>query len=75
MRKKMDISKEKRIELRDKIKAYFQNERDEEIGDLAASLILDFVIEELAPEFYNQGIFDAYKYFSDRTEDILGLQR
>jgi uncharacterized protein (DUF2164 family) len=75
MRKKMDINKEKRIELRDKIKAYFQNERDEEIGDLAASLILDFVIEELAPEFYNQGIFDAYKYFSDRTEDILGLQR
>jgi uncharacterized protein (DUF2164 family) len=75
MRKNMDISKEKRIELRDKIKAYFQNERDEEIGDLAASLILDFVIEELAPEFYNQGIFDAYKYFSDRTEDILGLQR
>ena len=41
------------------IKNYFLKGREEEIGDLAAGLMLDFIIEELAPEFYNQGIQDA----------------
>lgn len=38
-----------------KIKSYFLNEREEELGDLAAGLILEFIIDELGMEFYNQG--------------------
>lgn len=45
--------------------AYFLNERDDDLGDLAASLILDFFMEKLAPEFYNQGVYDSYKYMSE----------
>jgi len=36
------------------IKNYFINERDEELGDLASSKILDFIIDELLLDFYNQ---------------------
>lgn len=35
------------------IKAFFQNERDEEIGDLAAMLFVGFILKELGPVFYN----------------------
>lgn len=71
---KIKLSKEKKKEMTSAIKDYFLNERDEELGDLASSLILDFIIDELAPEFYNQGVYDSYKYISDRNEDLLALQ-
>lgn len=72
---KFKITKEKRDEMIAAIKAYYLDERDEEIGDLAASMVLDFIMEELAPEFYNQGVYDAYKYMNDRVEDLLGIQK
>lgn len=71
----LKISKEKREHMNLKIKSYFQKERDEELGDLASDLILDFIIKELAPEFYNQGVYDAYQYMNDRLEDVLGMQK
>ena len=57
------------------IKNYFSKEREEEIGDLAAGLILDFILEKLAPEFYNQGIDDAHTYMQDAAEDLLSIRK
>lgn len=68
------ISKEKKDEMTAAIKRFFLEQRDEEIGDLASNLILHFMIEELAPEFYNQGVYDAYKYMLDKSEDLLAIQ-
>lgn len=67
------ISKEAREEMIASIKNYFEKERDEELGNLAAGLILDFITEELAPEFYNQGIYDSYKFMNVRCEDLMTL--
>lgn len=75
MKKTFDISKEKRETLKNEIKTYFYEERDEELGDLAAGMILDFFMDKLAVEFYNQGIEDSYKYIIDRAEDLLGIQK
>lgn len=72
---KIQLTKEKRDEMISAIKEYFYNEREEELGDLASSLILCFIIEELAPEFYNQGVYDSYKYMNDRIEDLLSIQK
>lgn len=67
------LDKEKRQEMISSIKNYFEKERDEELGDLAAGMILDFITEELANEFYNQGVNDAYKFMNVRCEDLLTL--
>ncbi|MPN34046.1 hypothetical protein SDC9_181538 [bioreactor metagenome] len=72
---KIKLSKEKRDAMISQVKEYFYNEREEELGDLAAGLIVDFITEKLAPEFYNQGVFDSYVYMNDRVEDLLGIQR
>ena len=69
------ISREKRDEMVSAIKNYFLTEREEEIGDLAADLILEFIIEEIAPEFYNQGVYDSYKYMENMREDLLSIQK
>ncbi len=71
---RIKLTKEQREDMVSAIRNYFLKEREEELGDLAASLILDFIIEELAPEFYNQGVYDSQKYMSERVEDLLSIQ-
>lgn len=71
---KIKLTKEKKEDMISAIKNYFLNEREEELGDLASNLMVNFIIEELAPEFYNQGVYDSYKYMNDRNEDLLSIQ-
>ena len=71
----LKVTKERRDEMISLIKNYFLKERDEEIGDLAAGLILDFILEKLAPEFYNQGVYDSHQYIKDAAEDLLSIQK
>jgi uncharacterized protein (DUF2164 family) len=75
MRNEIKLTKEKKAELIKIIKAYFEKERDEELGDLAASIFLDFITTEIGPEFYNQGVLDSYRYINEKTEDLLGIQK
>ena len=71
---KIKLTKEQKEDMISAIKNYFLNEREEEIGDLASNLMLNFIIEELAPEFYNKGVYDSYKYMTERSEDLLSIQ-
>lgn len=75
MKTKFEVSKDKKDYMISEIKSYFAKERDLDLGDLAATLILDFFIEKLAQEFYNQGVEDSYKYMSGSLEDLLGIQK
>ncbi len=75
MSNKIELSKEKKEKMISAIINYFQKERDEEIGYLAATLILDFFTEKLAAEFYNQGVYDSYQRMSQMIEDLLELQK
>lgn len=73
--KKIELEKEVRKQAVEDIKTYFSNEREEEIGDLGAGLLLDFIIEEIGPVLYNQGIKDAHLFLSERLEDLYGLEK
>lgn len=70
-----NIGREKRNEMVQSIKRYFEREREESIGDLAAGLLLDFFADELAAEFYNQGVYDSYMYMNNKVEDLMGIQK
>jgi uncharacterized protein (DUF2164 family) len=70
----IQLSKERRAAMIAEIKHYFAKERDEELGDLAAGMVLDFITEKLAPDFYNQGVDNAYRYMKEATEDMLGVR-
>lgn len=74
MRTRFKLSKEQKEQMVLLIKEYFLKERDEEIGDLAASLFLDYLIEKLAPYFYNLGIQDCVGYMQERLDDLYGLE-
>ncbi|MDP8202625.1 MAG: DUF2164 domain-containing protein [Candidatus Tenebribacter burtonii] len=72
---KFKINKDKRKLMQEKIKRFFVKERDEEIGDLSAILILDFIIDNLASEFYNLGVRDCITHISQNVEDLFGLEK
>jgi uncharacterized protein (DUF2164 family) len=74
-KEKFNFTKEQKEDMITAIKNYFYNEREEEMGDLAANLMLNFIIEELGTEFYNAGVYDSYKYMNDRIEDLLSIQK
>ena len=69
------LTKEKRDDMVSEIKQFFLKEREEETGDPAAGMFLDFILEKFAPEFYNHGVVDSQKYLQDATEDLLSIQR
>jgi uncharacterized protein (DUF2164 family) len=53
------LGKEEREDAVRRIQAYFREERGEEVGDLAAGILLDAIERDIAPTFYNRGVRDA----------------
>ncbi|MBC8086234.1 MAG: DUF2164 domain-containing protein [Phycisphaerae bacterium] len=54
------------------LREYVDDNLDESIGDLKATLLLDFIVSEIGPSIYNQAIADAQQYFEERTADLAG---
>lgn len=52
------------------LQAYFADHMEEQIGELKAGLLLDFVLSELGPSVYNQALADARAFFEERSNDL-----
>jgi uncharacterized protein (DUF2164 family) len=55
------------------LQEYFRDNLDDEIGDLKAGLLLDFILSELGPSVYNQAIADARAFFDERLGDLSAI--
>lgn len=53
------LPREQKQEIVERVKEYFELERSESIGDIAAEQLLDFMLKELAPYVYNKAVEDA----------------
>lgn len=49
---------------------YFENERDEEIGMIAAENILDQVLQNVAVHLYNKGVNDSISLLNGQLENL-----
>lgn len=69
---------EKRI-LIQSVQAYFDEERSETIGDLAAEQFIDFMMKELGPYIYNKAVSDARllvnEKFSQLEDELYSLEK
>ncbi|NLY74724.1 MAG: DUF2164 domain-containing protein [Firmicutes bacterium] len=61
------IPREQKTQIISLIQQYFREERDEEIGNLAAELLLDFIIKQIGPYLYNQAIDDVQTVITQKT--------
>jgi uncharacterized protein (DUF2164 family) len=57
------------------IQRFFKEERDEEIGNLAAILLLDFINKNLGKFYYNKGVQDSYKFISDNLIELSEIEK
>ena len=54
------------------LQRYFDENLTEPLGTLPASLLLDYLLEEIGPAIYNQAIADAQSRIVQRTADLTG---
>lgn len=53
-----------------KIKKYFAEEFDQDIGGFEAEFLIDFFAKEIGPHFYNRGLSDAHSLFTEKADEI-----
>jgi uncharacterized protein (DUF2164 family) len=52
------------------IKDFFLREFEEDLGDLRAEIVMDFILKKIGPKIYNRGVNDSRKWFREKFEDI-----
>ena len=67
---KIEFSKEEKTAIVNKIKLYFAEELDQNIGGFDAEFLLDFFAGEIGPYFYNRGLYDAQAVLEKHVETI-----
>jgi len=76
--KLIKLPKEQREDIVENIRAYFESERGESIGHLAADSLLEFFLNELGPTIYNGALGDCRTLVGQRMqsleEDIYALE-
>jgi uncharacterized protein (DUF2164 family) len=71
-RMEIKLPKETEKRLLTSIKRYFAEHMDDDIGDLKASLLLDFCLREIGPSIYNRAIADAQMHLQEKVTDLDG---
>lgn len=66
----MKFSKDEMDSAVSKIKKYFINELDQEIGGFEAEFLIDFFVKEIGSSIYNQGLADAHSLFIEKSEEL-----
>ena len=52
------------------LQAWFLEERGEDVGELAAGFLLDFVLDVAGPDLYNAALADAVKAFREHADIV-----
>jgi uncharacterized protein (DUF2164 family) len=71
----LELDKQQRATAISSLQRYFEenlNSIDAPIGDLPASLLLNFFLEEIGPVIYNQAIADAQTRLTQRVSELNG---
>jgi uncharacterized protein (DUF2164 family) len=55
------------------LKRYFEEELEQDIGNLRAGLLLDYLLGEIGPSVHNLAIADARVFFEARAADLDGV--
>lgn len=66
----IELSKEARQQAIASIERYFAENMEERIGNVAASGLLGFFLEEIGPSVYNQGVADTQERLQARVAEV-----
>ena len=67
----IEFTAQEKSVLVEKLKSYFHNTLDQEIGQFDAEFLLDFMSKEIGAYHYNKGLKDAQDAFVSRMDVIV----
>lgn len=70
--KTIELPKHLRTDAIRSLQRYFEENLSEPIGDLPAGLLLNYILEEIGPAIYNQGVADAQARIQVQLTDLSG---
>ena len=68
----IELPKQARADAIASIRRYFEENFAEPIGELAAGLLLNYIVEEIGPVIYNRAIADAQARVQQRVGYLSG---
>jgi uncharacterized protein (DUF2164 family) len=66
----IELTKEDRQQAISSIERYFLENMESKIGNIAASGLLSFFLEEIGPSIYNKGVADAQERLQARVAEL-----
>lgn len=68
----IELEKAEHAQLLASVQKYCREELEVEVNELRGRLLLDFLLEEVAPLGYNRGVRDAEAFLRSRLDDLAG---
>ena len=68
--KPIAFSKEEQADLIPRIKAFVAEELDQDIGDLQAGMLLDFMANTMGHAVYNRALYDAQALIAAKADEM-----
>lgn len=68
----VELSKQEIKDLTGSLQRYFSEKLETELNEMHAKFLLDYILKEIAPFAYNQGVRDAERFIRERIEDLSG---
>ena len=64
------FTREEKSQIVQKVKRYFKDELNQEIGGFDAEFLVDFFATEIGNFYYNRGLYDAQAVISTKVEEM-----
>jgi len=69
----IELTKQQTEEVVLSLRKYFREELEHEIPEMQAKFLLGFIVKEIYPFAYNEGVKDAERYFREKLEDLSAM--
>tara|TARA_R110000868_G_scaffold5065_10_gene31289 strand:+ start:1381 stop:1629 length:249 start_codon:yes stop_codon:yes gene_type:complete len=64
------FSNDEKVRMAARVKKYFVDELQQEIGSFDAEFLVDFFAREIGPYYYNRGLKDAHQLASEKMDEV-----
>ena len=65
-----DFTQDEKEVIVQKVKQYFRDQLDQDIGGFDAEFLIDFFTEQIGAYFYNRGLHDAQALFARKVDEF-----
>jgi uncharacterized protein (DUF2164 family) len=70
---KIEFTRQEKEMMAEKVKVYFRDELNQDIGGFDAEFLVDFFAREMGGFFYNRGLYDAETLITEKVSEISDL--